>query len=519
MADGKQALKSIIESGNLPTLPAVASKLVSITADEDTTINEIADVITKDIALSAKILKVANSAFYGFAQQIGTIGQAVSIMGVNAVRSLVLSFSFLNIRKEAKDDAFDYKSFWERGLASAVSARLIMQSIDKDDAEEAFIAGLIQNIGEMVMARTFPKQVRQVQDKTKGSPDSAIAFEKKIIGASHAAIGHAVVKKWGFPSLLLAPVLYHHDPEGAARLDPRRLKLVQVVHLSDLVAGILYSDRPQHYHRLFREKITLIPRFNKRSAAGVLDRVHREISEVSGSFDMKIKKPRPVEDLLIEANASLSVLNLSYEQMNKELIAAKVQLEKLNRELKEKNSRLELLANRDGLTEVFNHRYFQHFLSREINRSQRKKTELSLILMDIDHFKKFNDAHGHQVGDLLLNEFCTVLGDNLRKYDLLARYGGEEFVVVLPETDLESATAVAEKLRGILASHIFFLQGNNCRATASFGVAGMAPATDSFGKDELIQFADKALYEAKKKGRNRVTVYQPKKKWFGKGYN
>ena len=124
--DKIELLKAVLNSEELPTLPTVASRLISLTSKEDTTLSDIADLVSQDISLSAKILKVSNSAFYSFPQQVGSIQQAVSILGTNAVRSLVLSFSFLTIKSGKKSSQFNFEKFWEQSLASAVASRLIL---------------------------------------------------------------------------------------------------------------------------------------------------------------------------------------------------------------------------------------------------------------------------------------------------------------------------------------------------------------------------------------------------------
>lgn len=208
---------------------------------------------------------------------------------------------------------------------------------------------------------------------------------------------------------------------------------------------------------------------------------------------------------------------MSYEQMNRELVQAKIQLEKLTSELEEKNTYLEGIANLDGLTEIYNHRYFQEFLDKEISRSIRRETELSLVLADIDSFKKFNDFYGHQAGDYVLKEVASLCTGLIREYDLMARYGGEEFVFVLPETTKDEAVIVAEKIRAEVEQHSFVFDDENYQVTISFGVASFElDGKPLMKKSELIERADKALYSAKKKGRNRVEPFVEKSGWFGK---
>ncbi len=153
-----EVLKAVLDSPGLPTLPTVASKLISVTSKPETSISEIVQLLSKDISLSAKVLRIANSAFYGFSSKIGTVHQAVTNMGKNAIRSLVLSVSFLEIKANEKQGCFRYEKFWQKSLSAAVAAKLIMSEIDKSEPEEVFIAALLQNIGELILVRTFPEQ-------------------------------------------------------------------------------------------------------------------------------------------------------------------------------------------------------------------------------------------------------------------------------------------------------------------------------------------------------------------------
>ncbi len=511
-----EILKIVLNSPSLPTLPTVASKLVSITSKAETTMAEIANLISMDISLSAKVLKIANSAFYSFSSKISTVQQAVSSIGKNAIRSLVLSVSFLTIKTNHKNEVFDYEKFWQKSLSSAVAAKLIMSKVDKTDPDEVFIAALLQNIGELIIARSFPELYELIVNTPISNDSDILALEQKIIGADHAFIGYEVIKNWGFPIELLTPIQFHHNPEKYTGSNAKLKTAANVVYLSGIITNILFSDKPQDYHRTFIEKSKAMLNFNNKVIDKILENVHTEIAEVAEVFDFHIENPKSIEMILQEANIALSLINLSYEQMNKELISAKMELQKLTKDLEEKNKKLEALANIDGLTGVYNHRYFQTFLETEISRAMRKETPVCLVLFDVDHFKGFNDNHGHQVGDFILKEMCKLVRKNLRDYDLIARYGGEEFAVVLVETSMEHAMDIAEKLREAIDTNIFIDSIDEYKVTASFGVAVMYPAKDDFSKSDLIEFADKALYESKKKGRNKVTAYTPKKKWFGK---
>lgn len=179
-------------------------------------------------------------------------------------------------------------------------------------------------------------------------------------------------------------------------------------------------------------------------------------------------------------------------------------LERLVRErteqLEEANRKLEELSFLDGLTEVANRRQFEQILDLEWRRAVRSQSPLSLIIADIDHFKKFNDAYGHQAGDRCLREVAHVLDSIVQRAgDQVARYGGEEFAAMLPETDAAGAVGIAERMRQAVEA----LQPEGNVVTVSFGVATTI-ATDQSKAESLVAAADAALYEAKHAGRNAV---------------
>ncbi len=171
------------------------------------------------------------------------------------------------------------------------------------------------------------------------------------------------------------------------------------------------------------------------------------------------------------------------------------------------HSELTRLATTDGLTGLYNHRMFQERLTEEIMRAKRYKRKLFILMIDIDHFKKFNDMYGHQTGDEVLKTVARIIKENTRSIDFAARYGGEEFVIILPDTDCKNALTVAERLRKAVENFPFFLKdGTKTKITISIGIA--CYPEDSVDKDDLIKKADKALYHAKQTGRNRTVLYK-----------
>lgn len=183
-----------------------------------------------------------------------------------------------------------------------------------------------------------------------------------------------------------------------------------------------------------------------------------------------------------------------------------LRIKELHDALQEKNRQLQELANRDGLTGLYNHRYFQEQISKEFSRAQRYEHPLSCAMVDIDHFKKFNDAHGHHIGDIILKMLGGLITQALRGSDLAARYGGEEFAIILVDTPFEGAMDAVDRLRRLVEKHEFKADEESLRATISVGIATF-PDPRFQKPEDLVQAADKALYAAKQKGRNRAEFF------------
>jgi two-component system, cell cycle response regulator len=177
----------------------------------------------------------------------------------------------------------------------------------------------------------------------------------------------------------------------------------------------------------------------------------------------------------------------------------------LKREMRRAQKKLAEMSMRDELTGLFNRRYFTEALDREVSGAERYGHGLALCIIDLDHFKLVNDTHGHLCGDRVLKDFGRLLADSIRKYDVGCRYGGEEFAIILPDTSLERAVSLCERFRERVKDFAFTFDDQTLHITASIGVTARYPEGDTDG-ERLLELADKALYQAKRQGRDRVVA-------------
>ncbi|MBT8493298.1 MAG: diguanylate cyclase [Deltaproteobacteria bacterium] len=212
------------------------------------------------------------------------------------------------------------------------------------------------------------------------------------------------------------------------------------------------------------------------------------------NYRLSRENQRLVEDL--------SAKNLALLEMNRELEA---KIAERTHELAEANSRLAQLAVTDGLTNLYNHRHFHERLALEVERSLRNGLPLALLMIDVDHFKAFNDRHGHPAGDDCLRQLSRIMSDGRRANDFVARYGGEEFAIVLVDTSKLTAAQLAERLRETVEQTDFVAPGKGSESmTISIGVAAFPD--DASNAEALVRAADAALYQAKDGGRNCVVL-------------
>lgn len=208
--DKQTLLKKLDRIEELPTLPAIAVQVNTMLQDYDTSIKELTDVIEKDQAIVPKILKLVNSAFFGFRSKISSLSHAIVILGYNTVRNAIISVAIIDALAIKGSKEFDIKKFWVHSIAVAVTSRHLATETKLATAEDAFTGGLLHDIGKLILFQFFPDQLSAILKTMKEEQFSFFMAEKHHKFVSHARIGAHLTKRWQLPEILVDVVKYHH---------------------------------------------------------------------------------------------------------------------------------------------------------------------------------------------------------------------------------------------------------------------------------------------------------------------
>lgn len=196
----------------LPTLSSVANQINAETQKESLTAKSLSVIISKDPALTSKILQLANSAYYGLVKQVTTVDRAVTVLGLNTIKSLALSISVYKYFKDDQSEVFDMKGLWYHSLGCAVAAKVLASVANAKLEEQAFVAGILHDIGKIAIAKYLPKEMSRILTLLKDTQSEQSEIEMDVLGFTHQRIGGVLAESWNFPEKYVVATKYHHGP-------------------------------------------------------------------------------------------------------------------------------------------------------------------------------------------------------------------------------------------------------------------------------------------------------------------
>lgn len=483
---------------NLPSLPAVALKIIGASKDPDISIDQILAIITKDAVISAKMLKFANSPLYSQNRPINSLHDALMLLGCNAALTVALCFSLPT--SLAKNVLF--ANYWKRSILSASISRVLAKRLAVPNIEDLFLTSLLQDIGILVI-QSMDKPPYPLDENKALSHADFIQSEKDVLGIEHSFVGALLLQSWGLPDFIVYSVTYSHslNLEKSLRSEASD-NFHHCLSLAGDLADIWLNNDPD---RLLNEIVAVTKNildldddeFNQ-----LIIEIDDLLPEISSMFEVSLieeqDRRRVVEsarDLLIERSLSTS----------KEHDDANRKMENISK----KAERFEKENQLDSLTRIYNRQYFYQQLNTEFEQFRTSNKPFSLAFIDTDDFKLINDTYGHLVGDDILKLAAGFFTKNTRETDIIARFGGDEFLLMLGNSNAENSLMLLERLVENYHKEVS-IDVNNIRLTMSISVGFVTYSGERYfhSVNGLLQAADEALYEAKRKGKNCVAAFQ-----------
>jgi len=609
----------------LPSPKGVALAIMQACQRDEVSIGEIVSLVQTDPALIGRLLQQANAAALG-GRPVVAVSEAVSRMGLQAVRQLALSFSLIDQYTQGNCAGFDYAGFWGHSLLMGLAMKEFGARLRLSSPDELFTCGLLARVGCLALATAYPHEVTRLQ-LTGAQGAELLTLEEERLATNHLQMSVALLTDWGIPAALTGPILFLEDPARASyEVGSRAWQFVQALHFSLRLADLLLAPQIDHGHlvadlQMLAAKLDL-----------VVDNLGEQVDQLTRQwhlwgktlqvqtaallpFDQMVQATRPPDqqadeqwlrllvvdddpvmrdvlesflselcqytvrfakdgrealDVALEFNPhvvmtdwlmpvmdglalckalrasdwgkNLYILMLTSVESEDELVTAfdagvddyltkpvkrralKARLKAAWRyarlrdawehdqqrmmdtahELTLANRRLQHAALTDSLTELANRRAGMTVLKQAISAAPRHQQALSIISLDIDHFKSINDRYGHATGDLVLQGVSQCLREAARREDTVCRWGGEEFLLICPAMSLPDGVQMAERLRKKIAELPMVVNGRSIPCTVSLGLAAWQSSSSS--EEQLLAQADTALYAAKAGGRNRVAV-------------
>ncbi|MBS2020847.1 MAG: GGDEF domain-containing protein [Deltaproteobacteria bacterium] len=465
--------RALVACRNLPTIPGVVLEILEVARSPKAGLPDVARLLSKDPALSARLLRVASSAAYAAQEPVTTVDRAVSRLGMNATLCVALSFSMAQ-NTSASTEGFEVSRYWRRSVITAVCARTIGSHVSSCPPTELFIAGLLQDIGMLAMHTAMGESYGALCKESGGSHARLHEIERAKFGADHSLVGAWMLERWRISDRLMRAVLFSHDAKTEA--DPHGL--LRATRWAGALADVFCAD--------------------KQTGADACQRV---LAEGLKPDELNKVLARVADDLPVETRVLQQELPQEHASALQE--QAKDALLELSLSVEARARDAEVRAHVDSLTGVFNRAYLAGQLETLFSQAQKEAQPLTLLFVDVDHFKKVNDQHGHLAGDAVLQGVAQTLHNALRGADVVARYGGEEFVLLLPRTGQQEGLRVAERVRKDLEQQKHQVQEQVFKVTASIGLATFEDGNFA-SADALMGAADQCVYAAKRAGRNRV---------------
>jgi diguanylate cyclase (GGDEF)-like protein len=501
--DLRQRLRQKIDAlSYLPTTAAVAIKFLELGKDPDAGPVEYANVLSADGSLSAKLLSLSNSSWFGVRNKVTTVKGAVNLLGLSTVRTLAISYCMTGLHNELGLEAEESRLFWEASLCKAVAAKQYVSLTHPDLADEAFVGGMFQDLAVTVLYATSKEPLLAVLQNPGFDAQTQLQKQRDTFGIDHAEAGRMLAQKLDLPEALLDCVAFHHDQENLGEFVAE-----PVLEEAYIVASLF----PHLLNAWNRHDADQLCRFLEQHTQGKGMDPATFLTTVQDSFETLYrffeegKTPQAelaklMEKASREAAENTEALVATVHQLLQQAARAGATVS----QLVQKTNELEERTIRDPLTGVLNRNGFDEQAGELVNRAVRYGSNFAVVFLDLDRFKTLNDQHGHKTGDVALKHVADCIGSVAGPQDLVARLGGDEFVALFSDCDERDATRRVKKVLRAVAAESVGGGKRRAQVTLSAGCLSVRPSGGSCTLESVTGAADKLMYQAKRAGGNQV---------------
>ena len=495
-------LDDILSCPTLPSLPAVALKVIELTSDPDCSMDELGSLIQNDQALAAKVLRTVNSSFYGLREPCSTIKRAIVMLGLSPVKALTLGFSLVSAVETEGRDEFPFAEYWRRSLFAAVGAKVVAEAAELPTADEAFLAGLLHDIGMIALYEALREHYVAVIEKTEGEHAMLVRHEIEAFELQHPEIGAMLAERWRIPSQLVMPIRYHERPTAAPS---DNIELVHAVALGLMAHDALNKEESRTVTNRFYDKCSQWLRISSEDATSALRRINEGVAEMADLFNLETGEHGNTDDLVARAEERL--VEMSRENPRETYATQK--LEDL----------VTGSSETDPLTGLPTREGFEAAFAATFDEAQARREPLTLLQVALDGLGEVNNAAGQFAVDEVIVGTVALLTKHFEPLGgVVCRLGSGVFTVILPGTGRTDAVAAAEKLRtSVTESAPRWLSNASSGSgappiTVSIGVSSADEETRAAfpSAQRLLLAGAQAVKAARGAGGNCVRAFRPR---------
>jgi HD-like signal output (HDOD) protein/GGDEF domain-containing protein len=483
-------LERVLSCPAVPSLPTVAARVLELTSNQNVSMDDLAAEVELDQALSARILRTVNSSLYGLRQPCASIRKALVLLGLSPVKSLVLGFSLVKSVNSGAGVAFDWPGYWRRGLYAALAARRVAEGINPDAADEAFVAGLLQDVGMVAMHRALGTAYERVLSATGEKHSDLVRHELAAFETHHADIGAALCERWKLPRSLTLPVKHHERPAAAPG---ECAELIRAVALGRIMHDALTDADPTPAFRDLYARGRQWFNMTTRQLDDVLRVVGHDADEIAALFDLKTGAAADPDGALARANRQL----LELAQDDPQGVAASERL----------GASVLGTSGRDPVTDAVGPDGFDAALRHAFAFASRGEIDLSVVHVLLDGARALASDAGELVHDSVVIGTVTLLRKHFEPAGgVVCRLTSNVLSVVLPGPNRHAVAATVDVFLDEFgpALSAWLPRGvepaTPVRVAAGVATIGRDNYTQVTRPEQLIVAASRAVQEAKAAG-------------------